>query len=431
MQLNPHYAELNESYLFSTIAHKVADYQKAHPEADVIRLGIGDVTLPLAASVTEAMHKAVEEQGHKGTFHGYIPSEQGYEFLRDAIRRYYAGHGVELDMSEIFISDGAKSDLGNLLDLFSQDNTILVPDPVYPVYVDDNVMAGRKILYLPATAENGFLPMPDEAPHADIVYICSPNNPTGATYSVEQLKAWVAWAKANDAVILFDAAYECFVSEPGLARSIFEVEGAKEVAIEVCSFSKIAGFTGTRCGYTVVPQALAGGKLNKMWLRRQTTKFNGVAYVVQRGAEAVFTDEGMKEIQQNLDYYRANAAVIAAALDEVGVWYCGGKNSPYIWLRCPNECIALGKHKAAYKQLLDNTNLEICAANDRGEWLRVQGTANFDNSPEAQAAAFQVMPQLADMYNEETGNKLGIVYLDHLSAKLFSMSGVVKDIMNY
>ena len=228
-------------------------------------------------------------------------------------------------------------DLGNLLDLFSQDNTILVPDPVYPVYVDDNVMAGRKILYLPATAENGFLPMPDEAPHADIVYICSPNNPTGATYSVEQLKAWVAWAKANDAVILFDAAYECFVSEPGLARSIFEVEGAKEVAIEVCSFSKIAGFTGTRCGYTVVPQALAGGKLNKMWLRRQTTKFNGVAYVVQRGAEAVFTDEGMKEIQQNLDYYRANAAVIAAALDEAGVWYCGGKNSPYIWLRCPNE----------------------------------------------------------------------------------------------
>ena len=189
MQLNPHYAELNESYLFSTIAHKVADYQKAHPEADVIRLGIGDVTLPLAASVTEAMHKAVEEQGHKGTFHGYIPSEQGYEFLRDAIRRYYAGHGVELDMSEIFISDGAKSDLGNLLDLFSQDNTILVPDPVYPVYVDDNVMAGRKILYLPATAENGFLPMPDEAPHADIVYICSPNNPTGAAYTRDQLKA--------------------------------------------------------------------------------------------------------------------------------------------------------------------------------------------------------------------------------------------------
>lgn len=337
MQLNPHYAELNESYLFSTIARKVNEYQAAHPQADVIRLGIGDVTLPLAASVIDAMHKAVEEQAHKDTFHGYIPSEQGYEFLREAIRAYYAGNGVSLDLSEIFISDGAKSDLGNLLDLFSQDNTVLVPDPVYPVYVDDNVMAGRKILYLPATAENNFLPMPDEAPHADIVYLCSPNNPTGAAYSVEQLKAWVDWAKANEALILYDAAYECFVSEPGLARSIYQVEGAKDVAVEVCSFSKIAGFTGTRCGYTVVPQTIVSGgvSLNKMWLRRQTTKFNGVAYIVQRGAAAVFTAEGMREIQHNLDYYRKNAAVIAAALDEAGVWYCGGKNSPYIWLRCP------------------------------------------------------------------------------------------------
>ena len=339
MHLNPHYAELNESYLFSTIAHKVADYQKAHPDADIIRLGIGDVTLPLAASVTRAMHDAVEEQAHKETFHGYIPSEQGYGFLREAIRDYYADHGVTLDLSEIFISDGAKSDLGNLLDLFSQDNTVLVPDPVYPVYVDDNVMAGRKILYLPANAENNFLPMPDAAPHADIVYLCSPNNPTGATYTVEQLKAWVRWAKQNDALILFDAAYECFVTEPGLARSIYEVEGAKEVAVEVCSFSKIAGFTGTRCGYTIVPQDVRQGELslNKMWLRRQTTKFNGVAYVVQRGAAAVFTPEGMREIRENLDYYRQNAAVIAQALDEMGIWYCGGKNSPYIWLRCPNN----------------------------------------------------------------------------------------------
>ncbi len=339
MQINPHYAELNESYLFSTIAHKVADYQKAHPDADLIRLGIGDVTLPLAKSVVEAMGKAVEEQGCKETFHGYIPSEQGYEFLREAIRKYYAERGVTLSLSEIFISDGAKSDLGNLLDLFSADNTVLVPDPVYPVYVDDNVMAGRKILYLAATAENGFLPMPQEAPDADIVYICSPNNPTGAAYTVEQLQAWVEWAKARDAVILYDAAYECFVSQPGLARSIYEVPGAGEVAIEVCSFSKIAGFTGTRCGYTIVPQALARGgqSLNKMWLRRQTTKFNGVAYIVQRGAEAVFSEEGMAEIQQNLDYYRRNAAVIAQALDEAGVWYCGGKNSPYIWLRCPGN----------------------------------------------------------------------------------------------
>ena len=339
MQINPHYAELNESYLFSTIAHKVADYQKAHPDADLIRLGIGDVTLPLAKSVVEAMGKAVEEQGCKETFHGYIPSEQGYEFLREAIRKYYAERGVTLSLSEIFISDGAKSDLGNLLDLFSADNTVLVPDPVYPVYVDDNVMAGRKILYLAATAENGFLPMPQEAPDADIVYICSPNNPTGAAYTVEQLQAWVEWAKARDAVILYDAAYECFVSQPGLARSIYEVKGAEEVAIEVCSFSKIAGFTGTRCGYTIVPEALLreGMSLNKMWLRRQTTKFNGVAYIVQRGAEAVFSEEGMAEIQQNLDYYRRNAAVIAQALDEAGVWYCGGKNSPYIWLRCPGN----------------------------------------------------------------------------------------------
>ncbi len=355
MQLNPHYAELNESYLFSTIAHKVADYQKAHPDADIIRLGIGDVTLPLAASVTRAMHDAVEEQAHKETFHGYIPSEQGYGFLREAIRDYYADHGVTLDLSEIFVSDGAKSDLGNLLDLFSQDNTVLVPDPVYPVYVDDNVMAGRKILYLPANAENNFLPMPDAAPHADIVYLCSPNNPTGATYTVEQLKAWVRWAKQNDALILFDAAYECFVTEPGLARSIYEVEGAKEVAVEVCSFSKIAGFTGTRCGYTVVPQDIRQGELslNKMWLRRQTTKFNGVAYVVQRGAAAVFTPEGMREIRENLDYYRKNAAVIAQALDEMGIWYCGGKNSPYIWLRCPNQMDSW----AFFDWLLENANV--------------------------------------------------------------------------
>ena len=339
MKLNQHYKELEESYLFSTIAHKVAAYQKEHPDKDIIRLGIGDVTLPLAASVIDALHKAVEEMGHKETFHGYIPSEQGYVFLREAIQKYYADRGVSLDLEEIFISDGAKSDLGNLLDLFDVDNTVLVPDPVYPVYVDDNVMAGRKIIYMPASAENNFLPMPDPAVHADIVYLCSPNNPTGATYTVDQLREWVKWAKANDALILFDAAYECFVCEPGLARSIYEVEGAKEVAIEICSFSKIAGFTGTRCGYTIVPTVLErdGQSLNTMWLRRQTTKFNGVAYIVQRGAAAVFTKEGMQEIQHNLDYYRHNAAVIGAALDEAGIWYCGGKNSPYIWMRCPGN----------------------------------------------------------------------------------------------
>ena len=338
MQLNKHYSELNESYLFSTIARKVREYQAAHPDADIIRLGIGDVTLPLAPAVIDALHKAVEEMGHQETFHGYIPSEQGYEFLRAAVRDYYAEHGVALDLSEIFISDGAKSDLGNLLDLFDVNNTVLVPDPVYPVYVDDNVMAGRRIEYMRATAENDFLPMPDEAPdYADIVYLCSPNNPTGAAYTAEQLARWVQWAKAHNSLILYDAAYECFVTEKGPARSIYEVEGAKEVAVEVCSFSKMAGFTGTRCGYTVVPQAIVqdGQSLNKMWLRRQTTKFNGVAYIVQRGAEAVFTPEGRRQIEESLAYYRRNAAVIAAALDEAGVWYCGGRNSPYIWMRCP------------------------------------------------------------------------------------------------
>ena len=304
MYLNKHFSEVAESYLFSDIAHKVAAYQVAHPEADVIRLGIGDVTLPLAKPVIAAL---------------------------------YAGRGIDLKLEEIFVSDGAKSDLGNLLDLFDVSNTVLVPDPVYPVYVDDNVMAGRTVKYMAATAENHFLPMPDADTDADIVYLCSPNNPTGAAYTTAQLEQWVAWAKAHHAVILYDAAYECFVTEPGCARSIFEVEGAKEVAVEVCSFSKIAGFTGTRCGYTIVPAGIEqdGMSLNKMWLRRQTTKFNGVPYIVQRGAEAVFTDEGMKEIQANLDYYRKNAAVIAAALDEAGVWYCGGKNSPYVWLRCP------------------------------------------------------------------------------------------------
>ena len=355
MKLNKHYSELNESYLFSTIAHKVAAYQKANPDKDIIRLGIGDVTLPLAKSVTDAMLKAVEEQGKKETFHGYIPSEQGYEFLRSAIQKYYAGHGVELDMAEIFVSDGAKSDLGNLLDLFDVDNTVLVPDPVYPVYVDDNVMAGRKILYMSASAENNFLPMPDDNVHADIVYLCSPNNPTGATYTVDQLKDWVRWAKANNALILFDAAYECFVSEPGLARSIYEVEGAKDCAVEVCSFSKIAGFTGTRCGYTVVPQAIVsdGQSLNKMWLRRQTTKFNGVPYIVQKGAAACFTEEGMKQIKETLGYYKQNAKVLAATLDELGIWYTGGKSSPYLWLKCPNGMDSW----TFFDYLLENANV--------------------------------------------------------------------------
>ena len=336
MKMNHHYEEISQSYLFSTVAKKAADFQKKYPDREMIKLSIGDVTLPLAGAVIKALHGAVDEMGKAETFRGYGP-EQGYAFLQEAIAKYYAGHGVRLDPNEIFVSDGAKSDLGNILDLFDQDNVVLVPDPVYPVYVDTNVMAGRKVLYAPANEENGFLPMPDDSVKADIIYLCSPNNPTGAVYTREQLAQWVAYARKNDAILLFDAAYECFVTDPALPRSIFEIEGAKECAIEFCSFSKIAGFTGTRCGYTVVPMAIEreGMSPNKMWLRRQTTKFNGVPYIVQRGAAAVFTEDGMAEIQHNLDYYRANAKVIAGALDECDVWYCGGKNSPYIWMKCP------------------------------------------------------------------------------------------------
>ena len=336
MKINRHYLDLEKSYLFTDINHKVSAYQTSHPGQSIIRLGIGDVTLPLCPAVVSALEKACAEMGVKETFRGYGP-EQGYDFLREAIARYYEKKGVTLQMDEIFVSDGAKSDVGNILDLFGKDNTVLIPDPVYPVYVDTNVMAGRKVVYADATAENGFLPMPDESVDADIIYICSPNNPTGAVYTHDQLKTWVEYAKKKDAVILFDAAYECFVADHALPRSIYEVEGAKEVAIEFCSFSKTAGFTGTRCGYTVVPKALIreGAELNGFWLRRQTTKFNGVPYIVQRGAEAVFTAEGQAQTRANIDYYRQNAKVLANTLDSLGVRYTGGKNSPYIWMECP------------------------------------------------------------------------------------------------
>lgn len=334
MKINENYANLEQSYLFSTIAKKVNEYAAQNPDKKVIKLGIGDVTLPLCKAVTEALHKAVDEMGVQATFRGYGP-EQGYDFLRKAVQKYYAKRNVELELDEIFISDGAKSDLGNILDLFSKDNTVLVPDPVYPVYVDTNVMAGRKVVYVDANGENEFLPLPDKNVQTDIIYICSPNNPTGAAYNKEQLQAWVDYAKSMNAIILFDAAYECFVSDENLPRSIFEIEGAKDCAIEFCSLSKTAGFTGTRCGYTVVPKAL--GVLNKMWVRRQTTKFNGVPYIVQRGAEAVFSEEGQKEIRESINYYKENAKVISDTLKSCGIWHVGGKHSPYIWLKCPND----------------------------------------------------------------------------------------------
>lgn len=334
MKINENYLNLEESYLFSTVAKKVNEFIQNNPDKKVIRLGIGDVTLPLCKVVIEAMHKAVDEMAKKETFRGYGP-EQGYDFLREKVQGYYKKRNVELELDEIFISDGAKSDLGNILDIFSKDNVILVPDPVYPVYVDTNIMAGRKVIFANANDENGFLPLPDNNQKADIIYICSPNNPTGAVYNREQLKKWVDYAIKNNAIILFDAAYECFISDESLPRSIFEIEGAKNCAIEFCSLSKTAGFTGTRCGYTIVPKLL--GKLNKFWLRRQTTKFNGVPYIIQRGAEAVFTEKGLDEIKENINYYKENAKIISETLDRCNIWHVGGKHSPYIWLKCPNN----------------------------------------------------------------------------------------------
>lgn len=340
-KLNENYLNLKESYLFSEIAHRVAAYEEANPGKKVIRLGIGDVTRPIGRDVIEALHEGVEDQASPETFKGYGP-EQGYDFLRNAIVDYYKRNGVSIDAKEVFVSDGAKSDTGNITDLFAQDNVILIPDPVYPVYVDTNVMNGRKISYIDATAENNFLPMPDKSVHADIIYICSPNNPTGAAYNKEQLKEWVYYALANDALLLYDSAYECFITDESLPRSIFAIEGAKKCAIEFCSLSKTAGFTGTRCGYTIVPMdlkfAASDGRemsLNAMWNRRQTTKFNGVSYIVQKGAAKVFTEEGMAQCRENIRYYQENARIIADTMEKKGIRYFGGINSPYIWFECP------------------------------------------------------------------------------------------------
>lgn len=335
MEINKNFKQVEDSYLFSTINKKATAYQTAHPDCNVIRLGIGDVTLPLCDAVVTAMRSAVTEMSKKETFRGYGP-EQGYAFLREAIQKYYLRRQVELDADEIFVSDGAKSDIGNILDLFSTNNTVLVPDPVYPVYVDTNKMSGRKIIYANANAENRFLPLPDKNVDVDIIYLCSPNNPTGAVYNKEQLQLWVDYALEHQAIILFDAAYEAFIQED-FPHSIYEIEGSKHCAIEFCSFSKTAGFTGTRCGYTVVPSALIrdGFSLHNMWFRRQSTKFNGVPYIVQRGAEAVFSDEGQKETRDNIKYYLENANIIAERLRRLNINYTVGTNSPYIWMECP------------------------------------------------------------------------------------------------
>ncbi|MBQ4072756.1 MAG: LL-diaminopimelate aminotransferase [Clostridia bacterium] len=336
VKINKNYNALKESYLFSTTARKIREFQTQNPDKPVIKMGIGDVTKPLTPCVVKALEKASAEMGVAETFRGY-GDEQGYGFLREAVQKYYKKIGnVDLDANEIFIADGAKSDLANFTDLFSNDNVIVIPDPVYPVYLDSNVMLGREIVYIEGNEANGFLPMPYEGLKGDIVYLCSPNNPTGAAYNREQLKIWVDYAIKNDMLILYDAAYEAFIEDDNLPRSIYEIEGAKKCAVEFCSLSKTAGFTGTRCGYTIVPNdiVIENKSLNKMWLRRQTTKFNGTSYIVQRGAEAVFSDEGINECYSNIAYYKENAKIIAKALDEIGVWYTGGINSPYVWLKC-------------------------------------------------------------------------------------------------
>lgn len=342
-KLNENYQNEKDSYLFAEIARRVKVYEETHPEkaADIIRLGIGDVTLPLTKSVIEALHEAVDSQAVSETFKGYGP-EQGYAFAQEAIADYYARNGVEVKVSDIFISDGAKSDTGNITELFAKDNVVLVPDPVYPVYVDTNTMDGKNIIYMNGTKENDFLPMPDENVKADIIYLCSPNNPTGACYNKEQLEAWVSYALKNDAVILYDSAYEAFITDPTLPRSIYAIEGAKKCAIEFCSLSKTAGFTGTRFSYTVVPEELvfetSNGEtlsLHNMWNRRQCTKFNGTPYIIQYAGAKVFTEEGMKECQENIGYYRENAHMIAETLEKKGISFTGGVNSPYIWFECP------------------------------------------------------------------------------------------------
>ena len=390
-KLNENYQNVKDSYLFAEIARRVKVYEETHPEkaADIIRLGIGDVTLPLTKSVIEALHEAVDSQAVSETFKGYGP-EQGYAFAQEAIADYYARNGVEVKATDIFISDGAKSDTGNITELFAKDNVVLVPDPVYPVYVDTNTMDGKNIIYMNGTKENDFLPMPDENVKADIIYLCSPNNPTGACYNKEQLEAWVAYALKNDAVILYDSAYEAFITDPTLPRSIYAIEGAKKCAIEFCSLSKTAGFTGTRFSYTVVPEELvfetSNGEtlsLHNMWNRRQCTKFNGTPYIIQYAGAKVFTEEGMKECQENIGYYRENAHMIAETLEKKGISFTGGVNSPYIWFECPKGM----ESWEFFDYLLENAQIVGTPGAGFGEngknYFRLTSFGSYENTLEA------------------------------------------------
>ena len=395
MQTNKNYDNLEQSYLFSTIARKVREYSEAHPEADIIRLGIGDVTRPLVPAVIDALHAAVEDQAKQETFHGY-GDEQGYGFLHEALVGYYKSHGVELATNEIFISDGAKSDLGNILDIFGTDNTVLVPDPVYPVYVDTNVMAGRTgeyntvrenfdgVIYMPCLEENGFLPeFPTETP--DLIYLCFPNNPSGAAITKDKLQEWVDYANKNGAVIIYDAAYEAYITEENVPHSIYECEGARTCAIELRSFSKNAGFTGVRLGFTVVPKDLIreGVALHDLWARRHGTKFNGAPYIVQRAGEAVYSPEGKAQLKEQVAYYMKNAHTIYNGLKEAGYSVSGGVNAPYIWLKTPNNMSSWD----FFDYLLENAHVVGTPGSGFGAhgegFFRLTAFGSYENTQEA------------------------------------------------
>ncbi len=354
VELNSNFENLKKNYLFVDIARKVEEYQKANPKAEVIKLGIGDVTLPLCPVVIDAMHQAVNELSDSKTFKGYGPSE-GYDFLREAICKNYLRFGVKISPDEVFVSDGAKGDSANISEIFSSNGEVLIFDPSYPVYVDSSIIADRKIHYMSANKENGFLPMPDYSLNPSLIYLCSPNNPTGAAYNYAQLKQWVDYATEKKAIIIFDAAYEAFIEDKDIPHSIFEVDGAKKCSIEICSFSKGAGFTGMRCGYVVISSELKvnGKKAIDLWARRQSCKFNGAGYVSQKGAFAALSEEGIAQTTQSVHYYKSNARILCDALEKLGIWYVGGKNSPYLWLKCPNNM----KSWEFFDYLLENANI--------------------------------------------------------------------------
>ena len=383
-KINQNFSNLVPNYLFAEVAKKVSAFSAANPEKKVIRLGIGDVTLPLAPVVVDAMKKGCDELGVKETFKGY-PDYEGYEFARKAVSDYYKSFGVDVSEKEIMINDGAKSDAGNMTDIFSQENVVLVTDPVYPVYVDTNIMGGRKIIYADANEDNGFCAMPDKKIHADLIYLCSPNNPTGACYNMEQLKEWVDYAIENNAIIFYDAAYEAFITEDNIPRSIYSIEGARKCAVEMCSLSKTAGFTGTRCGYTVIPEELEtdGVNIYKRWYRRLSTKFNGVSYPVQCGLAAVFSKEGLSQIKENLSYYQENAKIISGTMNELGIKYTGGLNSPYIWFKCPEN---MGSWEF-FDYMLEKINVVGTPGEGFGEngkgWFRLTAFGDRDITIEA------------------------------------------------